>query len=242
MAYNNIIRPEATTDIGSAINQLIKQHIKNLNTAFLAKVESISEDGKKVNIIDLITKDEAVQNPIIPNVMIAQPYTGEWKLQFKVGAGDIGLAIVCKRDISNYKKSGEESVANTQRLFDITDSIFIPLSLFLQENNENLGFFIESKDGSNKISFDKDGNLNILSKGNMNIESKGAITLKSASPMQIGTSDTLLKCFEAIIDGVKNGIIGGITTGSPATQTINQLPMYDAQAQIMKTTIKKVLK
>lgn len=241
MAYENLIKPYEN-DFGTAIQALIQDNIKNINTAFIAKVQSISEDKKKVNIVNVIKNEGSNQNVVIPNVLIAQPYSSEWQISFKVAVGDIGLAIVCKDDITNYKQSGADSKANTKRHFDITDSIFMPLSLFLQENNEGLGFFIESKDGSNKISFDKDGNLNILSKGNMNIESKGAITLKSASPMQIGTSDTLLKCFEAVIDGVKNGIIGGITTGSPATQTINQLPMYDAQAQIMKTTIKKVLK
>ena len=49
-------------------------------------------------------------------------------------------------------------------------------------------------------------------------------------------------CFNAIIDNLQTAIIGGVTSGSPTTQTITTLPNYTAQAQIMKQTIQAVLK
>lgn len=241
MAYENLIKPYQN-DFGVAIQSLIQDNIKNINTAFIAKVQSISEDKKKVNIVNVIKNEGSNQNVVIPNVLIAQPYSSEWQISFKIGVGDIGLAIVCKNDITNYKDSGGDSTANTQRHFDITDSIFIPLSLYLQGDNENAGFSIKNKAGDCELTFDKDGKLNIVSKGDINIESKGALSIKSANPMSIGTNDTLLACFNAIIDGMQNAIMGGVTTGSPATQTITQLPAYTAQAQTMKATIQKVLK
>lgn len=243
----NLIKPYER-DFGTAIQALIQDNIKNINTAFIAKVESISEDKKKVNISNVITpfSDAGTQsvskNIVIPNVLIAQPYSSEWQIQFKVGVGDYGLAIVCKDDITKYKDSGGVGEANTARKFDVIDSVFIPLSLFLQSDNENAGFSIKNKSGDCELTFDKNGKLNIVSKGDINIESKGALSIKSANPMSIGTNDTLLACFNAIIDGMQNAIIGGVTTGSPATQTITQLPAYTAQAQTMKATIQKVLK
>lgn len=224
MAYQNIIKPYQN-DLGSAINELIKQNIKNIDTIFLARVENISEDKKKADIIDIIKSDSNVTNPIIPNVLIAQPYSQAWKFQFKIEKGDIGLAFVCKKDISTYKNNGaSNSIANTARNFDVIDSIFMPLSLYLQSDNENIGFLIESKDGKNKIEFDKDGNLSII----------------SGSPITIGTTKTLLDCFSTLLDNLEKGIVGGII--SPASQTITQLPTYSAQKQVIMQTIQEVLK
>ena len=231
MAYENLIKPYEN-DFGTAIQALIQDNIKNINTAFIAKVQSISEDKKKVNIVDVI-KNEASQQVVIPNVLIAQPYSSEWQISFKVAVGDIGLAIVCKDDITNYKQSGADSKANTGRKFDITDSIFMPLSLYLQGDNDNAGFSVKNKSGDCELSFDKDGKLSIKAK---------EVEIQSENPLSIGTSETLLSCFNAIIDNLQTAIIGGVTSGSPATQTITTLPNFAAQAQMMKQTIQAVLK
>ena len=181
----------------------------------------------------MIKNEASQQNVVIPNVLIAQPYSSEWQISFKVAVGDIGLAIVCKDDITNYKQSGADSKANTGRKFDITDSIFIPLSLYLQKENDSLGFSVKNKSGDCELSFDKDGKLSIKAK---------EVEVTSQSPISIGTSQTLLDCFNAIIDNLQTAIIGGVTSGSPTTQTITTLPNYTAQAQIMKQTIQAVLK
>lgn len=232
MAYTNLIKPYEN-DFGTALQALIQDNIKNINTAFIAKVQSLSDDKKKVNIVNVIASDEKNKNVIIPNVLIAQPYSNEWQISFKVGVGDFGLAIVCKNDISKYKESGNEGVANTARHFDITDSVFIPLSLYLQKDNESLGFSIVNKAGDCELTFSKDGKLNIKAK---------EVAIKADKPLSIGTSKTLLECFNAIIDNLQSAIVGGVTAGSPASQTITSLPNYTAQAQIMKQTIKEVLK
>lgn len=232
MAYENLIKPYQN-DFGVAIQSLIQDNIKNINTAFIAKVQSISEDKKKVNIVNVVKNDSGYQNVVIPNVLIAQPYSSEWEIAFKVGVGDIGLAVVCKNDITSYKESGGDATANTQRHFDITDSIFIPLSLYLQKENDSLGFSVKNKNGDCELSFSAEGKLSIKAK---------EVEVTSESPIGIGTSQTLLDCFNAIIDNLQTAIIGGVTSGSPATQTITTLPNYTAQAQIMKQTIQAVLK
>ena len=63
--------------------------------------------------------------------------------------------------------------------------------------------------------------------------------IKSQNPLSIGTSETLLSCFNAIIDNLQSAIIGGTTNGG---QSITTLPNYNAQAQTMKQTIQAVLK
>ncbi len=227
----NKVTPAETQDLGSAIQGLISANINAIETSFLAQVDSIAEN--RVNIKPLLKSDSQESDVIISNALIAQPRSGEYQISFKVAQGDIGLAIVSKQDISTYKNNGAGGIANTQRKFDITDSIFIPLSLYLQESNDSIGLTISNADSSTKIEL-KDDMLTIKAP---------KISIKGGDPLEIGTGDTLLlACFEAIIDNLQTAIIGGITSGSPASQTITQLPNMPSATAQMKQIIAKVLK
>lgn len=226
----NKVTPAETQDLGSAIQGLISANISAIETSFLAQVDSIADN--RVNIKPLLKSDSQESDVIISNALIAQPRSAEYQISFKVAQGDIGLAIVSKQDISTYKNNGAGGVANTQRKFDITDSIFIPLSLYLQEPNDSIGLIISNADSSTKIELKGD---------TLTIESP-KISIKGSDPLEIGTSATLKACFEAIIDNLQTAIIGGITSGSPASQTITQLPNMPTATAQMKQTISKVLK
>lgn len=226
----NKVTPAETQDLGSAIQGLISANISAIETSFLAQVESIADN--RVNIKPLLKNDSQESDVIISNALIAQPRSGEYQISFKVAQGDIGLAIVSKQDISTYKNNGAGGIANTQRKFDITDSIFIPLSLYLQESNDSIGLTISNADSSTKIEL-KDDTITIEAP---------KISIKGSDPLEIGTGDTLKACFEAIIDNLQTAIIGGITSGSPASQTITQLPNMPSATAQMKQTIAKVLK
>lgn len=226
----NKVTPAETQDLGSAIQGLISANINAIETSFLAQVDSIAEN--RVNIKPLLKSDSQESDVIISNALIAQPRSGEYQISFKVAQGDIGLAIVSKQDISTYKNNGAGGIANTQRKFDITDSIFIPLSLYLQESNDSIGLTISNADSSTKIEL-KDDMLTIKAP---------KISIKGGDPLEIGTGDTLKACFEAIIDNLQTAIIGGITSGSPASQTITQLPNMPSATAQMKQIIAKVLK
>lgn len=226
----NKVTPAETQDLGSAIQGLISANINAIETSFLAQVDSIADN--RVNIKPLLKSDSQESDVVISNVLIAQPRSAEYQISFKVAQGDIGLAIVSKQDISTYKNNGGGGVVNTQRKFDITDSIFIPLSLYLQEPNDSIGLIISNADSSTKIELKGD---------TLTIESP-KISIKGSDPLEIGTSATLKACFEAIIDNLQTAIIGGITSGSPASQTITQLPNMPTATAQMKQTISKVLK
>lgn len=226
----NKVTPAETQDLGSAIQGLISANISAIETSFLAQVDSIADN--RVNIKPLLKSDSQEGDVIISNALIAQPRSAEYQISFKVAQGDIGLAIVSKQDISTYKNNGEGGVVNTQREFDITDSIFIPLSLYLQEPNDSIGLIISNADSSTKIELQGD---------TLTIEAPNII-IKGSDPLEIGTSATLKACFEAIIDNLQTAIIGGITSGSPASQTITQLPNMPTATAQMKQTISKVLK
>lgn len=130
-SYKNIIKDGQSDNLGIAIQSLIMDNIKNLNTCFIAKVESVSDN--KVSVSDVILNKEGESNQIINNVLVAQPFS-KAGLFFNVDIGDYGFCVVCKKDISTFKQNGYVSVKNTDRIFDTIDSIFIPCSLFNQTN------------------------------------------------------------------------------------------------------------
>ena len=103
----------------------------------------------------------------------------------------------------------------------------------MQKPNEDLGLSIQNKAGDSKIEFDKEGKLSIEAK---------EISIKGKAPLEIGVEKTIKACFDVILDNLQAGIVGGITSGSPASQTITQLPNLAPQIQTKKQTISKVLK
>lgn len=223
----NKVTPAETQDLGSAIQGLISANINAIETSFLAQVESIADN--RVNIKPLLKSTPQESDVVISNALIAQPRSGEYQISFKVAKGDIGLAIVSKQDISTYKSNGAGGVVNTQRKFDITDSIFIPLSLYLQEPNDNIGFTISNADSSTKIEI-KDDTLTIEAP---------KINIKGSDPLEIGTSATLKACLDIIIDNIQTAVIGGITNGG---HNIVTLPNAPAATATMKQFIARVLK
>ena len=191
MAFDTPIKIGTNLDLGTAIDVLIKKNIKAINTCFLAQVKKVN--GNKVSVVDLIKPNKEANNPIIHNCLVAQPFSNDFSLSFKIKENDIGICIVCKQDITNFKENGGESVANTQRVFSISDSIFIPLSLF----NSNVT--------SNEIK--SNSKLSIKAS---DIEIKG-----KASPLvignDIGTLSDLVDSLVQLLDLLASGMTGSTT-------------------------------
>lgn len=193
----NIIPQGERTDISQALQELINQNINNIKTAFLAKIISIN--GNRVSVQALARANDKEKNPIINNLPIAQPLSGEWKIQFDLKAGDIGLVIVCDSDISAFKyNNSSDFKATTNRKHDFNDGVYIPLSLNLQTAPQNINFTITDTAGENYITF-TNGNLNIESKQDTNtkaqnttIESEQITTLK-AQLLTLQSANTTLK-------------------------------------------------
>lgn len=132
-------------DIGQAIQALINDNLSRLNTCFLARVESVEEN--KVNVAFLLGECKIV----IPSVLVGIPQSQGLKQSIKLSPDDVGLCFVCDHDISSYKQSGGSGAILSNRKHDLIDSIFIPLSLFnsnLEDNSikSESAFKIEAKE------------------------------------------------------------------------------------------------
>lgn len=83
-------------------------------------------------------------NDIIYNVPLLKFSANGWKINFKAKAGDMGLLICSKYDISNYKKDHKESQVGSARVFSLSDGFYLPLDWNISDDE---GFVI-SKDNT----------------------------------------------------------------------------------------------
>lgn len=162
-------------DIGVAINLLIQDNIKKVNTSFIAEVVAIN--GNKVSIKKKIKDKATDKDTIYNNCMVGFFRSGFWQEQFKLKVGDDGIAFVMQDDVSNYKANGKSGVNPSGRIQDKNDSVFVPLSLFETLQNSDINYLLKSLDGKCKLEFTND-NIGILQADLLTLKSENT-TLKT---------------------------------------------------------------
>lgn len=130
MSENYSVLDDKYRDTHNNIRHLIANTISNMHTIYLAQVVSVHEN--KVSIKNVMLPSNDAQALIVPNILVGQACGGGFYITHSINEGDIGIALVCKNDISTYKYTGQPGVVGTERKFNINDSIFIPLSLYEQ--------------------------------------------------------------------------------------------------------------
>lgn len=196
--YKNLIRSGESSDLGTAIQNLINDNLKNIQTAFLAEIVAI--ENNRIDISPILRKDAKEKVLTINNCLVAFNYSQHWSIQHKLKIGDIGIALVMQNDISSYKEQGKGGINATRRFKDANDAIYIPLSLYNSFSNDAINYQV--KDLSEKCLFeftnDFDCNLkainttseaqkntNITSGENLTINTKGKNTLNSEQDTEI---------------------------------------------------------
>lgn len=200
--FKNPINPTDNQSLGVAIQKLIEDNLKRINTSFLAKIESINGGGL-VDVVDIINQREDIPNPVIPNAIYGVPSSGLFQISHNAKVGDIGLAIVLKSDINIYKTNKKGGNPVTKRIFDVNDCIFIPLSLLNYPSNDN--YSIKTSDDKVSLELTKDS-INLQAEDKIDINSKKTIQLKSQgaglnfdSKLSINNAGVELK---DVIDGI----------------------------------------
>lgn len=190
----NILTQGIKDNDGLAIQKLIEQNLKSARFCFLAKITALN--GNKISCVDISKRNEKDKNPILNNVLVAQPKSGKWRIQFDLKVGDIGLCVVNDSDLSIYKQGGNnEFLVSTDRSHDLNDSIFLPLSLYTQQGTDNLNFIISDENNANFIKFNN---------GNLDIQSEQITTIK-AQLITIQSAQTTLKQVLANLGGILQG-------------------------------------
>lgn len=182
--YKNLIKSGESSDLGTAIQNLINDNLRNIQTAFLCEIVAI--ENNKIDIRPILRKSSDEKVLTINNCLIGFNYSQNWSIQHKLKIGDIGLALVIQNDISSYKEKGQGGINATRRFKDANDAIYIPLSLYNSFSNDDINYQI--KDLSDKCLFeftnDFDNNLKAI---NITSTAEKNTTINSGENLTINT-------------------------------------------------------
>lgn len=123
-------------NIGSMVKKIVNDVIDNsINAPFIGRVIAVKGNKVDVTPIYMFTFSSIPVAPVIYyNLLVGQQLTGKASVNNPIQIGDIGLCIVTDRDITNYASTGIEGPLDTQRRFSKMDSIFMPLSMYKQDD------------------------------------------------------------------------------------------------------------
>lgn len=201
----------AGTTAYNANQEQIKKTFSQLETVFLAKIVSCSSNGvngsKTVSAIPLIAKVDANGNAQPSPTYVELPH---YRIQAGVAGvicdpvvGDIGVFVVCKRDISKINSSTQTTqVPNSFRAFSLADSVMIAT--------------IHTKAPTTYIHIQQDGTIEIEAPTSLTINTPKAIvngdetTVNSTTTIINASSQTSVISPETTISGHLT-VLGGIT-------------------------------
>ena len=182
--YQNLIKSGQSADLGTAIQNLINDNLRNIQTAFLCEIVAI--ENNKIDIRPILRKSSDEKVLTINNCLIGFNYSQNWSIQHKLKIGDIGIALVIQNDISSYKEQGKGGINATRRFKDANDAIYIPLSLYNSFSNDEINYQI--KDLSDKCLFEFtnefDNNLKAI---NITSTAEKNTTINSGENLTINT-------------------------------------------------------
>lgn len=180
------------SDLSSSSAQIlaiIRNYINsNIFTSAVVEVTAVNNNKVDVQFINHFEKmDGTKQEPIkVLDVLVGVIGNNNWSLSFPVSVGDIGLLITSKFNLDEYKKEKKASITKIKRQYEVSSSIYMPLSLAIQPSiSENIE--IKSKNDNTVISITKDGNVTIESKGNVTATAKD-VTITGNSSVTIDSS------------------------------------------------------
>lgn len=148
------------------------------NNALPAKVISydrVSNRAKVQPMIKMInTNNQSISRAQIESVPVFQYGGGGFILSINLNPGDLGWIIACDRDISQFLQNYSESIPNTYRKKNFSDSFFLPhlMSGYSTASEDQENAVLQNLDGSVKISLGSDS-IKILAQ-NITVESQDA--------------------------------------------------------------------
>jgi hypothetical protein len=110
------------------IEKAIESYVsRNINTAFMGKVESI--EGSSVSIKPMLKKtidDEVLSIPIIEDVELLELSSSDGENRLEIKSGDFVLCFALQRDHTDFFETLKEDIPPTKRMFDLADIVALP--------------------------------------------------------------------------------------------------------------------
>lgn len=127
-----------TATLSQVLSTAIESYIDDLTIALPCRVLSYDPAKQTAKLQPEIkksvlnTKDELDSEslPALPNVPVAFPRAGDWFLSMPVAVGDKMYVIFSSRSISEWRKTGAESLPEDQRVHPLNGAVAIPGNLY----------------------------------------------------------------------------------------------------------------
>lgn len=121
-------------NISEALAVAIESRLADLHTAMPGKVEKVSSDGQRVDVLPQLKR--AVSDgeggyviedlPVIPNVPVAFPRAGGFFVSFPIARGDMVLLVFAERSVKAWMRQGQAVDPGDRRMHPFDGAIAIP--------------------------------------------------------------------------------------------------------------------
>ena len=117
--------PSDFLDNFNALNYIVNGIVNKVNTTELVKVVAVYPDRNKIDVIPIVKNANVENNPIEESIIYGIRYL-EWQyglngIMAVPEVGDIGLIVVCKKDISEVEKG----LVASFRKYCLADGIYL---------------------------------------------------------------------------------------------------------------------
>lgn len=123
--------PEIRRDkLPSSVRFVLAQFQKSLNTAIPGIVHAYDPSTRRATVqpaIDLLKTDGTrMSQPLIPNVPVVWPATGQWTMVAPLAAGDAVMLVISQRGLTDFKRRFQQAAPDVDRIMSLSDAIAIP--------------------------------------------------------------------------------------------------------------------
>lgn len=185
----------------NTINTSIEELYMNMNTMFLARIESYDHISSTCSVQPLEKQKDYFGNSIDPSIILKVPVaiqkTKTFFMRFPYKENDIVLIGVSQNALDDLIITGqieENTLSEQGRHFDVNDAIvlggiFTEQETQMPDTNSN-DLIIGNRDNGSKIVFSEDGTVNIENGTSITISPSGDVTVIAPTSMDY-TSPTI---------------------------------------------------
>jgi hypothetical protein len=132
--------------------------------------------------------DRVVDLPEIPKAIVLMPGSSEFAISFPLKKGDEGLVFIVDRSMETWRQSkGSKPVDPAFNwTHNLSDAFFVPTQVHAPVKSDPDKFTVGVADGTTRIAFTPDGEIEITSTKNVTVDAKGSATVTSSGDI---TSD-----------------------------------------------------
>lgn len=180
------------TPISQIFNNSVWSILSNVHTSLPGIIVSFDPVSNKASVQPALNKKfdtGEMPMPILENVPIIFPSSGNFSMTFPINVGDYVLLIFSERSIDLWKSVGGQVTPNDPRKFSLSDAIAIPGLMPLTENstNDNQDFVIKFADSEVRIS--QNGDIQIKTSNKIAIGNEVVELLQQISDTLAGIAN-----------------------------------------------------